>query len=121
VILGTMAAAGAAPIDRPLPTSREIQISSQRLNYVAWSVWIVLTLAVGYFVLIASYPGFGTWVDLWKRFFGGGWYADRRPTTPTTQSHVFVERSQFFNPEDLMWTGTRSGHSTSCCRQQIRG
>jgi hypothetical protein len=76
VILKTMTAAlapalGGAPIDRPLPTSREIQISSQRLNYVAWSVWIVLTLAVGYFVLIASYPGFGTWVDLWKCFFWG--------------------------------------------------
>jgi hypothetical protein len=78
-ILGTMTAAlttslgatASASTPRPLPTSREILIRNQRLNYFAWSVWLVLTVAVGYFVMIASLPGFGTWIDLWKCFFWG--------------------------------------------------
>jgi hypothetical protein len=78
-ILGTMTAALRTSLDatasastpRPLPTSREILIRNQRLNYVAWCVWLVLTVAVGYFVMIASLPGFGTWIDLWKCFFWG--------------------------------------------------
>jgi hypothetical protein len=54
-----------------LPTARELQIRNQHLNYLAWIVWFVLTLATGYYVMISAYPAFGTVADLWKCFFWG--------------------------------------------------
>jgi hypothetical protein len=72
--IATLPGAGlgaAAPGARPLPTLRELQIKNQHLNYVAWIVWFVLTLAIGYYVMIAAFPGFGAPSDLWKCFFWG--------------------------------------------------
>jgi hypothetical protein len=65
------ALAAAAPTAPSLPTAREIQIRNQHLNYLAWLVWFVLTLAIGYYVMISTFPGFGTVTDLWKCFFWG--------------------------------------------------
>ena len=65
------APAALAAASRPIPSVTELQIKNQQLNKVAWIAWFIVTLTIGYYVMIATFPGFGTYIDLWKCFFWG--------------------------------------------------
>jgi hypothetical protein len=51
-----------------MPT-RELFLIQTAFNVSTWLLWAVLTVSVGYVIIIAMDPGFGTTADLWKCFF----------------------------------------------------
>ena len=68
------AAAQAGPpgaVPRPESTSIEIRSLQSRLALTAWSVWALITVAVGVASLIVGDKGFGTPLDYFKCFFWG--------------------------------------------------
>ena len=61
--------AGTAP--RPESTTVEIRSLQSRLAFTAWTVWALITVAVGVASLIVADKGFGTPLDYFKCFFWG--------------------------------------------------
>lgn len=64
--IGTMDAASPSE-----PTVQKIDINLLRLDYLTWFLWWVVSIVVGFAVLILNDPGFGTTLDLVKAFLWG--------------------------------------------------
>ena len=69
----TSLAALAGPLGgpQPPPTARELGVQIETLNRWMWSLWLLITLAAGWAVLILPDAGFGTPHDLWRSFLWG--------------------------------------------------
>jgi hypothetical protein len=52
-------------------TASELAVELENLRGDVWLVWAVVTVALGFTVLILSNPGFGTGLDMMKSFFWG--------------------------------------------------
>jgi hypothetical protein len=69
-VLATMLNAGQTRI-APIPSTSELQVQYERLNAWLWLIWAVVTVFLGYFVVVASNGGFGSDIDYAKAFFWG--------------------------------------------------
>jgi hypothetical protein len=69
-VLATMLNAGQSRV-APIPSTSELQFQYERLNAWLWLVWGVLTILLGYFVVVVTNGGFGSDIDYAKAFFWG--------------------------------------------------
>ena len=81
----------------PLVSVHELQLRNERINWIMWGLWLVVTVALGVYLLVDTQPGFGTSSDLWKCFFWGLGISvagqQFNPSTVTTALNVTLPKA----------------------------
>lgn len=60
-----------APEPPVMPSTRQLRLQIQHVSLAVWMLWGIVTWALGYVAVVASNPGFGIDVDLFKCFLWG--------------------------------------------------